>query len=84
MTASGAHHRADDGKFVHHRGHLWEQFADFNTGNVRLNGIKFAPNLGRSLSLQIPHILMWRSTRKKDHDDRLMIEGLKLGFRFGA
>jgi hypothetical protein len=48
------------------------QFRDFETGDVRSNGLELAANLGRRLGLQIVHIEVAWPAVQADHDDRLV------------
>ena len=47
-------------------------FADFNAGNIRANRLKLTADFRRCIRLEIKCVLVRRSTRQIDHDDRLV------------
>src|SRR5262249_25167858 len=46
------------------------------------NRPKLAADLGRRVRLQVNHVLVWRTTRQEDHDDRL-VRPADAGVRLG-
>jgi hypothetical protein len=79
MSSAGSNHGADDGKFVHHPSHFWEEFSNLDAWDVGGDGIKFSTNTGGSFGFNVPHILVWRAASEKNHDDRLVFELLRRG-----
>ena len=56
--------------------------ANLDAGNFGADRLEFAPDLRRRVLLEIEHVLVRRSARQEDHDDRLMRfadAGLRLG-----
>ena len=79
VSASGSDHGANDRELIHHAGHLREEFADLDAGDVGGDGVKFAANAGGGFRFDVPHVLVWRATSEEDHDDGLVIEFFRGG-----
>ena len=83
MAATSSYHRPDHGELIHHPGHLREQFADLNPGNIGRDRFKLSPDAGGGLHLEIPHVLVGRAACQEDHDNGLVIERFALRPGFG-
>ena len=72
----GSDDRADEGEFVRHLRHARQLLADLNAGDVRFDGTELAAVFGGCVGLHVPHVLVRRTARQEDHDDRLVIDPL--------
>ena len=73
MTIGATSDRANDHALVHDPGHALKDFADLDAIDVGLNRLKLAADLLRRFGLDVPHILMGRTTGQVDVDDRLVL-----------
>ena len=69
----GSDERADESELVRHFRHERKLFTDLNAGNIGSYRPELAAELGRSIGLEIPHVLMRGPARKENHDNRLVI-----------
>ena len=69
VAAVGSDHRTDDGKLVHHLRHQRELIANTNSWDICRNLIELAAHLLGRVWLEIPHVLVRRTARKKNVDD---------------
>ena len=82
VAAVGSNHRTDDGKLVHHLRHQRELVSNTDSGDICRNLIKLATNLLGGIRLEIPHVLVRRTTRKENVDDSFVAAaGSLLGLR---
>jgi hypothetical protein len=63
----GAHH----GEFVPHAGLHGKVLANLHAGNVGLDRLELAAELGRRVGLEVVHIHVRRTAGQVDHDGRL-------------
>src|SRR5262249_51797590 len=72
VAAGGAHDRADDDALVHQPGDAREDLADLDARDVRVDRAELPADLARGVHLEVPHVLVGRSTTEEDIDDRLV------------
>ena len=72
MSTVRADHRADDRKFVHHLGELWEQFADLDAIDIGGYWFELSANFGGGIHLEIEHVLVRRTARQENIDECLV------------
>src|SRR5579872_3413034 len=72
VLIAGADKRSDDGELVHHRRNLGHVLANLDAGDVGLDRLELAADIGRRVGLQVEHVLMRRAAGQVDHDDRLV------------
>ena len=63
MAAGATDHTTDDGCLVHHASKLRKDFANLDAWDIRFDGLELPANLTRSLRLDVPHVLVWWTTR---------------------
>ena len=73
VVAVAAHDGSDDGILVRELREPRKVLADLDAGDVGGDGFEFAADLRRGVHLQVEHVLMARSARQEDHDDRLVL-----------
>src|SRR5260370_42360816 len=66
MLPGRAGDRGDDGELIHHGRDFGKHLADLDAGDVGRNRLELAADLGRSLGLDFPHILVRRSPPAED------------------
>src|SRR5206468_506676 len=54
-------------------GELWEQVANLDAGDVGFRRPHWPGDLAGSIGLEIPHILVRRTTNQVNHDHRLVL-----------
>ena len=59
---------AENRELVHHLRRLWQDVTNLDSGNGRIDRFKVAADLGRSIRLQVPHILLRHSADQKQED----------------
>jgi hypothetical protein len=68
---------ADDGsdgdQLVHVASDPRQQLANLDSRHARLDRIEFAADLGRSIRLDLIHVLVRRASAHVDHDDGLVL-----------
>src|SRR5690348_10802733 len=57
--------------------------ADLDAGDVRLHRLELAPDVDRRVGLHVEHVLVRRTARQVDHNDRLVV-GPHSGAGFGG
>jgi hypothetical protein len=62
----------DDDALVHAAGDPGEALADLDAGDVGVDGLELAADLGRGLGLDLPQVLVRRPAAQEDVDDRLV------------
>ena len=72
VTIGDADHRANKYRLIGNLGDPGEALADLDPRNIGLNRLELATDLGGSLGLDIPHVLVRRSTPQKHMDHCLM------------
>jgi hypothetical protein len=72
VPSLGVDHGPNDGELVHHLGHARHVLTDLDAWYVGAYGLKFAPNAGWGVGLQVHHVVMWRPAGKEHVDDRLV------------
>ena len=72
VSAGGTNDGANDGELVHHLRHARKQLANSSARDVGRDFPELAANLPGRIGLHVPHVLMRRSTGKKDIDDGLV------------
>jgi len=73
MVAVAADDGADDGILVGQLRQLRQMLADLDARDVGGDGLELTADLRRGVHLQVEHVLMARSARQEDHDDRLVL-----------
>ena len=82
MAIFSTDHGANDRVFIGQDGKARKVLANLDARHVRGYGPKFAAHFARGIGLQIKHVLVRRSARQENHDDRL-VRAADAGLRFG-
>ena len=61
-------HRPDLRHFVHQLGGVGEVFSHANAGEGRFNAAEFTTNISGGVRLEIPHVLLRRTSREVQDD----------------
>ena len=72
MVAVGPNNGADNDALIHDARDARKHFGDLDAGNIGFDRVKFAANLARRFGLDLPHVLVGRSTAEVDVDDRFV------------
>ena len=92
VAAVVADHRADEGELVGHLRDAREMLADADAGDVGVDGLELAADVGRGVRFEVPHVDVGRPAGQVDVDDRLVrradaglgLGGEEVGQRQGA
>ncbi len=72
VTTTASDDAANHGGLVHQTGELRKDFADFDSWHIRFDRLELAANFAGSFGLDVPHVLVRRTTRQENVDDRLV------------
>ena len=87
VAAVVADQRADEDELVRHLGDAREVLADVDAGDVGVDRLELAADVGRGVRFEVPHVDVRRPAGQVDVDDRLVRRadaGLGLGARAGS
>ena len=73
VTPFATHHGPQDDRLVHDLGYLGKTLPDLDTRNIGGDRLEWATNFLWRFGLDLPHVLMGRTTAEEDVDDRLVV-----------
>ena len=72
MSTVASNHGSDHGRTIHQRRQFRKDLTDLNARHVGRDWSKLPTDFGRSVRLNLPHVLMGWSTSQEDVDNRFV------------